>query len=81
MANVRRTAAGLTGATSVAAGPYHSLATTGAGDGWAWGWNGGGNFGNGTTTDSAVPMHATFTLTAFGAAAGLASYFVSEILR
>lgn len=61
---------------AVAGGWYHSLAVKADGTVWAWGWNGGGNFGNGTTTDSSVPMESTAVTTGFAVAAGLAHSFV-----
>lgn len=56
---------GLNGATQIAAGAYHSLAVLGDGTVRAWGWNGNGQLGDGTTSDSSVPV------TVSGAAAPL----------
>ncbi len=47
---------GLKDIVALGAGSYHSLATTKTGNVWAWGWNGSGQLGNGTTTDSPVPV-------------------------
>jgi len=41
---------------SVAVGAWHSLAADEDGVVWAWGWNSRGQLGNGTTTDSIVPI-------------------------
>jgi len=41
---------------SVAVGSWHSLAADEDGVVWAWGWNLYGQLGNGTTTDSTVPI-------------------------
>jgi alpha-tubulin suppressor-like RCC1 family protein len=43
-------------ATSVGAGDNHSLVVTSAGDLYAWGRNTYGQLGNGTTTDSSLPV-------------------------
>ena len=48
--------AGLTGVLQVAAGNSHSLALTSDGSVWAFGDNGRGELGNGTTTNSDVPV-------------------------
>jgi uncharacterized repeat protein (TIGR01451 family) len=47
---------GLSGVTEIAAGEYHSLALTSGGTVWAWGDNTFGELGNGTTTNSLVPI-------------------------
>jgi alpha-tubulin suppressor-like RCC1 family protein len=47
---------GLTGITKVAAGWLFSLALRSDGTVWAWGVNAAGQLGNGTTTDSALPV-------------------------
>ena len=56
--------------TAIAAGTGHSLAVTDDGL-YAWGSNGNGELGNGTTTDSAVPVKVLFppTVTQVSAAA------------
>jgi len=45
--------------TQVAAGYYHSLALTSDGSLHAWGYNGDGQLGNGTTTNSSVPVEVS----------------------
>jgi alpha-tubulin suppressor-like RCC1 family protein len=59
---------GLTGATAVAAGSYHSAARTADGAIWAWGANFAGQLGGGST-DSATPVRVP----GLGAASTLAS--------
>ncbi|MFJ3395262.1 RCC1 domain-containing protein [Leifsonia aquatica] len=64
--------------TQIAAGAYHSLAVGSDGNSYAWGFNGLGDLGNGTTTDSEVPVMVqapagvTFTQIAAGADHSLA---------
>ena len=41
---------------SVASGTYHTVLLTDTGVVWVWGVNNWGQFGNGTTTDSKVPV-------------------------
>jgi RHS repeat-associated protein len=48
-----------TGVLAVAAGSLHSLAATSAGSQWAWGENGYGQLGNGTTTNSKIPVQVS----------------------
>lgn len=55
--------AGLTGVTDVAGGRYHALAVTGDGSLWAWGHNQDGELGNGTNTDSSLPVTAVWAPT------------------
>ncbi|MGO8669784.1 MAG: fibronectin type III domain-containing protein [Capsulimonadaceae bacterium] len=60
---------GLTNATSIAAGGYHSLAIQQGGAVWAWGDNFWGELGNNSTTNSSVPVPVT-GLTGITAIAG-----------
>ena len=50
---------GLTGVTSISAGPLHTVALKSNGTVWAWGHNWVGELGNGTTTNSTVPVQVT----------------------
>lgn len=50
---------GLTGITSIAAGPWHSLAVKNDGTVWAWGHNSFGELGDGTTTGQLVPVQVS----------------------
>jgi alpha-tubulin suppressor-like RCC1 family protein/ferric-dicitrate binding protein FerR (iron transport regulator) len=50
--------AGLSGVTAIAAGHVHSLALKSDGTVWAWGWNHVGQLGDGTTSNSEVPVQA-----------------------
>jgi YD repeat-containing protein len=59
----------LTGVTAIATGSYHSLALDSSGKVWAWGYNASGQLGNGTTTDSHVPVQVS----SLGAGASLGS--------
>ena len=47
---------GLTGASAIAIGYYHSLALKSDGTVWTWGYNNHGQLGNGTTANSTVPV-------------------------
>lgn len=46
----------VTKAIYISAGSYHSIAVNSNGDLYSWGWNGQGQLGNGTNTDSNVPL-------------------------
>ncbi len=46
-------------ATSIAAGDHHSLAIGSDGHVYAWGYNSNGQLGNGTTTDSDLPVQVS----------------------
>jgi phage baseplate assembly protein gpV len=55
----------------IAAGGEHSLALRSDGTVWAWGYNGYGELGNGTTTDSSVPVEVQGLTNVVAIAAGL----------
>jgi hypothetical protein len=63
---------GLTGATSVAAGVYHTCATLAAGSVHCWGWNGGGQLGAdpGLTASSRTPLQVSGLTGAVSVSAG-----------
>ena len=42
--------------TQMAAGGFHTVAFGSDGNAYAWGWNGDGQLGNGSTSDSSVPV-------------------------
>jgi uncharacterized repeat protein (TIGR01451 family) len=48
-----------TGVTAIATGWYHSLLLKSNGTVWNMGWNANGQLGNGTTTDSAIPVQVS----------------------
>lgn len=54
-----RQASGLSGVTAIDAGLDHTLAMTSNGTVWSWGNNADGQLGNGTTTNSNVPLVVT----------------------
>jgi alpha-tubulin suppressor-like RCC1 family protein len=59
-----------TAATAVSAGYDHVLSLQGDTSVWAWGSNSNGQLGNGTTTDSPVPVQVTGLSSAIAIAAG-----------
>jgi hypothetical protein len=59
----------LSGITAIAGGGFHSLALKNDGTVWAWGANAQGQLGNGTNTDSNVPVQVS-TLSGITAIAG-----------
>jgi len=61
---------GLTGITAIAGGGAHSLALKNDGMVWAWGWNLYGQLGNGTNTDSNVPVQVSSLTDIIAIAAG-----------
>jgi alpha-tubulin suppressor-like RCC1 family protein len=67
--------------TAIAAGEYHSLALTSTGQLLAWGYNSNGQLGDGSTTDSDVPVPVSLpagtTVTAI-AAGGYSSYALTS---
>jgi alpha-tubulin suppressor-like RCC1 family protein len=72
--------------TSVRAGGKHSLALTSAGQVWAWGHNGSGQLGDGTRTESHIPVRVklpqgvTVTAIAVGGFDGLALTSAGDVL-
>lgn len=63
------------GAISIAAGGYHSVAVGRDGTVWAWGWNGYGQLGNGTTTASVGPVKVEGLTDVVAIGAGLLDSF------
>ena len=61
---------GMTGAVSVSAGGWHSLAVDGEGHAWGWGYNGGGRLGDGTTTERSAPVRVKVIENVVAVAAG-----------
>jgi alpha-tubulin suppressor-like RCC1 family protein len=61
----------LTGAVSIAAGAYHSLALEADGTVWAWGWNGYGQIGDGTQVSRSRPVRVPGLVGVKAIAAGL----------
>ncbi|MBI4970897.1 MAG: DUF2341 domain-containing protein [Candidatus Omnitrophica bacterium] len=50
-----------TGVTQIAAGDYHTVALKTDGTVWAWGLNSYGQLGDGTTTNSSIPVQSQIT--------------------
>ena len=55
---------------AVAAGSDHTIALKGDGRGWAWGENWKGQLGDGTTTDSLIPVEVSTLVDVVAIAAG-----------
>ncbi|MBV8086197.1 MAG: RCC1 repeat- and reductase domain-containing protein, partial [Chloroflexi bacterium] len=71
--------AGLTDATTIAAGLDSSLAITSDGGVWAWGANHFGQLGDGSTDDSTAPVPVSGLLGSSALAAGLHSLALGGI--
>jgi alpha-tubulin suppressor-like RCC1 family protein len=52
-----RQVTGLTGVIAIAGGQFHTIAVTSDNTAWVWGFNGDGELGDGSTTNSYVPVH------------------------
>jgi len=61
---------GLTDATAVAAGGYHTCALRSDGTAWCWGWNDNGQLGDSTTAPSPFPVQVLGVSDALALAAG-----------
>ena len=69
--------------TAISAGCFYSLARTAKGHVLAWGFNGTGQLGDGTTTNSLLPVRAQLPagLAAIAIGAGPAANFSLAVVR
>jgi alpha-tubulin suppressor-like RCC1 family protein len=65
--------------TAIAAGGYDSLALTSSGVVYAWGYNADGELGNGSTTNSAVPVKVKLSAKVTAIAVGGEAYGVGSV--
>ena len=72
---------GLSGATAIAAGAYHTVSLKSDGTVWAWGYNSNGELGDGTTTQRATPVQVYGLSGVTAIAAGGLSHVSPEVRR